>query len=122
MGEDMYALIDKINSMIKNNEIPEDIKNIMGQISNSSNQDSERNDNKDMSSDNTEFDIATIMKMKKIMDSFKETSNDPRANLLRSLKPYLKDSRKEKVDQYIQIFSMGKIFENFNSLGGDAHK
>ena len=56
------------------------------------------------------------------MDSFKETSNDPRANLLRSLKPYLKDSRKEKVDQYIQIFSMGKIFENFNSLGGDAHK
>ncbi len=122
MGEDMSALIDKINSMIKNNEIPEDIKNIMGQISNSSNQDSERNDNKDMSSDNTEFDIATIMKMKKIMDSFKETSNDPRANLLRSLKPYLKDSRKEKVDQYIQIFSMGKIFENFNSLGGDAHK
>ena len=59
--------------------------------------------------------MATMMKMKKIIDSMKESKNDPRANLLKSLKPYLKESRKEKVDQYIQIFGMEKVFEMFQS-------
>ena len=69
-----------------------------------------------------EFDIGTIMKMKKIMDSMKSSGDDPRANLLKSLKPYLKESRKEKVDQYIQIFGMGKMFEMLGPLGGDNNK
>lgn len=56
------------------------------------------------------------------MDSMKSSSNDPRANLLKSLKPYLKESRKEKVDQYIKLFGMGKVFEMLNPLGGDNHK
>ena len=51
------------------------------------------------------------------------TKNDPRANLLLSLKPYLKDSRKEKVEQYVKLFSMGKIMEVFNPRnGGDDKK
>ena len=45
------------------------------------------------------------MKMKTIMDSMKNNKNDPRANLLKSLKPYLNSKRKEKVDQYIQLFN-----------------
>lgn len=69
-----------------------------------------------------EIDIATMMKVKKVMDSMKENRNDPRANLLKSLKPYLKDSRKEKVDQYISLFGMGKVFEMLGPLGGDKQK
>ena len=65
------------------------------------------------------FDIGSMLKMKSIIDSMNKQQNDPRANLLRSLKPYLKNSRKEKVDQYIKIFSMEKVFEQFNPLGGD---
>ena len=57
--------------------------------------------------------------MKSIIDSMNKQQNDPRANLLRSLKPYLKPSRKEKVDQYIKLFSMGKVFETLNPLGGE---
>ena len=61
----------------------------------------------------------TMLKMKSIIDSMNKSQNDPRANLLRSLKPYLKPSRKEKVDQYIRLFSMGKVFEMMNpSKGG----
>ena len=65
------------------------------------------------------FDINTMLKMKSIIDAMNNQKNDPRANLLKSLKPYLKESRKEKVDQYIKIFSMEKVFEQFNPLGGD---
>ena len=48
-----------------------------------------------------------------------DKQNDSRTNLLKSLKPYLKESRKDKVDQYIQLMKMGKVFEIMNPLGGD---
>ena len=69
-----------------------------------------------------EFDINMIMKMKTIMDSMKTNKNDPRANLLKSLKPYLNKNRKDKIDQYIQLFNMSKVFEVINPLGGDSKK
>ena len=131
MNEDMSSLMEQINNMMKNNQIPDDIKNIINSMSqNSSNSGNEDPKNKDTSSsENTssdssmpEFDMATIMKLKRVMESMKSSSNDPRANLLKSLKPYLKESRKEKVDQYIQIFGMGKVFEMLNPLGGDSRK
>lgn len=65
------------------------------------------------------IDIGTIMKMKSIMDKMNNSKNDPRSNLLRSLKPYLKPSRKEQVDKYIQIFSIGQAFEGMNNVGGE---
>ena len=130
MNEDMSNLMNQINNMMKNNQIPDDIKNIINNMSqgssNSANTDSHSNgtSSENTSSDSSmpEFDMATIMKLKSIMDSMKSNSNDPRANLLKSLKPYLKESRKEKVDQYIQIFGMGKVFEMLNPLGGDSRK
>ena len=85
------------------------IKNILGQNSNS---DSKKNN--DSSSFN--IDINTMLKMKSIIDAMNNQKDDPRANLLKSLKPYLKESRKEKVDQYIKIFSMEKVFEQLNPL------
>lgn len=63
------------------------------------------------------IDMNTIFKIKQVMERMNEKKNDPRSNLLLSLKPYLKPSRKQKVDQYIQLLNMGSIMENFN-LGG----
>lgn len=146
MNEDMSNLMNQINNMMKNNEIPDDIKNMINSITNNSGNDSENSnqnnsdndtssssenrDSADISSNSSttngssmpEFDMGTILKMKRIMDSMKSNQNDPRATLLKSLKPYLKESRKEKVDQYIQIFGIGKVFEMLNPLGGDPHK
>lgn len=66
------------------------------------------------------IDPEMIMKMKTIMEKMKGSGEDPRANLLSSLKPYLKDSRKDKVDQYIKMMNMSKVMEMFN--GGEAKK
>ena len=46
--------------------------------------------------------------------------DDARANLLRSLKPYMKDSKKNKIDQYIKFLSIARVFETMNPLGGDT--
>lgn len=82
-------------------------------------------ENSDTSSSNEQsnpfgnIDMNTILKIKQVMEKMNQNKNDPRSNLLISLKPYLKPSRKQKVDQYIQLFSMGSIMENFNFMGGD---
>lgn len=131
MNEDMSNIMEQINHMMKNNQIPSDIQNIIQNFTNSTSNSTENKDKQDISSHSSssnesssfpELDIGTIMKMKKIMDSMKSSGDDPRANLLKSLKPYLKESRKEKVDQYIQIFGMGKMFEMLGPLGGDNNK
>lgn len=133
MSEDMSNLMNQINNMIKNNEIPDEIKNMINNLTNNSQNSNEDKNSSNVSSNTTsssstennsipEFDIATMMKIKKIMDSMKENRNDPKTNLLKSLKPYLKDSRKEKVDQYIQLFGMRKVFEMLGPLGGENKK
>ena len=57
------------------------------------------------------IDMNTIMKMSSALGKMKNTSNDPRANLLNSLKPYLRDSKKGKLDNYINLLNVSKIAE-----------
>lgn len=127
MSDDMSEMFQKVSEMLKNNEIPDNIKSMMNQFAPSStSQENPSNvtENEDQRNSNDSFempniDLNTMLKMKSIVDSMNKQQNDPRANLLRSLKPYLKPSRKEKVDQYIKLFSMGKVFEVLNPLGGE---
>ncbi len=65
------------------------------------------------------FDINTFIKLKSVMDKM-NSSPDPRGNLLRSLKPYLRENRQAKADQYINLFSMGKVMEALRQTGGDG--
>lgn len=156
---DMNNAINQINNMLKNNSIPEELKSIINNLSNSSNNQTINNSNNKSShnygnsanvnkngpssinnnfnfnsnekhinlendahssnDDSPEIDINTILKMKQIMDAMNSNKDDPRSNLLMSLKPYLKSSRREKVDQYVKLFSLGKAFETFNILGGE---
>ena len=138
MNNDASEMLKNFSQMMNNKDFSDSFKNIMNNFkenSESSNNDTSNNntsnnntsnnnssntdfsDNARNSSDN--FDINTFFKMQQIMSSLNNNQDDSRANLLRSLKPYLKDSRKNKVDQYIQLMKMGKIFEIMNPLGGD---
>lgn len=63
------------------------------------------------------IDLDTILRMKSIIDKM-NTKNDPRSNLLESLKPYLRESRRSKIDQYVQLMNMSKVMESFNYMNG----
>ena len=56
----------------------------------------------------------TIMKIKSVMEQM-NNNNDPRSNLLQSLKPYLRDSKKEKLDQYANLINIAKVAELFKN-------
>lgn len=54
------------------------------------------------------LDFETIMKLKSVMDSM-NSNNNPDSQLLYSLKPYLRKSRQDKLDQYINLLKISKV-------------
>ena len=64
------------------------------------------------------IDIETLFKLKDLLQKMNDNSN-PRNRLLCSLKPFLKDSRKTKLDEYIKIANLlviMNILTDMNSL------
>ena len=61
--------------------------------------------------DFSNIDMDTIMKFSSVFGKMKNSKNDPRANLLNSLKPYLRDEKKGKIDQYMNLLNVSKIAE-----------
>lgn len=108
-------------------ESSEELKNLINNFTNNSNNNHSENSDSysdDTSSDNSSnfnIDFDTIIKMKNIMDAMSSNKNNPRSNLLLSLKPYLKESRKEKVDQYIQLLNMSSVFDMLRKTGGEKN-
>ena len=131
--------INKLNDIVKNgdvsnliSQIPPDVMQNFSSLMNGNNQnqsqtnnnmnnndknhyDNKIDDNNNVKSNNNSFDFSnidmnTIMKMKSIMEKMNNT-NDPRSNLLSSLKPYLRNSKKEKLDQYANFINFAKIAE-----------
>lgn len=64
------------------------------------------------------FDIDTIIKFKSIFEQI-NCNNNPRNSLLRSLKPYLRNERKEKLEQYIKIANILGVISILNESNGD---
>ena len=64
--------------------------------------------------DFSKIDMNVMLKMKSIMENL-NSSNDPRSNLLYSLKPYLRDEKKGKIDQYANLLNFAKVAEVLKS-------
>ena len=117
MADDISKMFDNVKKIVDNGNIPDNLKDLLKNL-NSSNDDisSLISNSKSSSSEssnsnktnNINMDIKTFIKMKNIIDTINK-KDDPRANLLHSLKPYLRESRKEKIEQYVNLLNMTKI-------------
>ena len=120
MDGDVNDIFQKLNTMLSDKDMSDNLKNILTNISSSSEDTTEKSNQDSRTADNSGIDIETILKMKKIMDSFNNSENDSRSNLLLSLKPYLADNKKQKIDQYVKFLNLAKVIELMNPLGGDS--
>lgn len=146
---DMSEMFKSLSSMMEGKEIPDNIKEMLNSLqgsnssstNNSNNFENSKNCNdncnnnahcnKDHNNNNSNsestssqgipnIDINTMLRIQKIMSAMNNSSNSSGANLLRSLKPYLKPSRQAKVDECIQLFNIEKVIEMMNQSGGDS--
>lgn len=94
----MSDIINKFNNILKDKNI--DLGKILG-------------DEPESHPLDFDFDLDTILKFKKIFNQIND-SNCPRNNLLYSLKPFLREEKKQKLDQYIKIANLLKVLELLN--------
>lgn len=120
--------LNKLKNMMNNGELndvisqipPEMIQNFSSMMSqnnsdntsHNSNPSSRDHTNKNGNFDFSQIDMNTILKMKSVMEKLND-SNDPRSNLLYSLKPYLREEKKGKIDQYANLLNVAKIADMF---------
>ena len=119
--------VNKLKDMMNKGELndvisqipPEMIQNFSSMMSQNKQNTSENNSNNTSSSssnngnfDFSQLDMNTILKMKSVMEKL-NNSNDPRSNLLYSLKPYLREEKKGKLDQYANLLNVAKIADLF---------
>ena len=119
MSEDLSDIINNVKNMVDSGNIPDDIKEMLGNLSTNTSNDVNQNKQSSVTSSNSsgnttsnngtlKIDVQTILKMKSIIENINQ-KDDPRANLLYSLKPYLRESRKNKLDQYVNLLNISKV-------------
>ena len=129
MSDDMSEMLNSVKKMVDSGNIPDNLKEMLDNFNNSNSNNNSNNDISSMlssflssnnsntnsdkdssnhSSNDFNIDMNTILKMKSIIETMNK-KDDPRANLLHSLKPYLRESKKNKLDQYVNLLNMTKL-------------
>ena len=112
MNEDFTNILNNFSDILKEKNI--DLNNLMGGDNPPNHHEDDNSNHDDFS-----FDINTIMKIKDLMSSM-NNKNGPRNQLLYSLKPYLEETKKEKLEQYIKIANLLSVLDSLddkNSFG-----
>jgi len=116
--EEISGIFNKLNSVIDKDKIsPDMMNNLLNMLGNNSEPSASSS-----ATSESNIDMETLLKMKSMIELMNSKSEDPRSNLLSSLKPYLKESRKGKLDQYVQLMNMSKVMNIFPFMGGGNKK
>lgn len=116
MADDIGSALNSLKSLLGDNA-EEKIQAVLSTLSSNDNQES---DTAAELADTASYpsvggDTAqSMMKIKNIIEDMSRPS-DARSNLLMSLKPYMRDSRKQSIDNALKILSLAKlsgIFKN----------
>ena len=122
----MGELEDKLNSKLSSPEEMEKIMGIARSLSQSGfNEDNSKKNKQEKQNQNDlfgSFDPKMLSMMTRLMGGFKNSSND-KAKLIETIKPYLKQERRQKLDEAANLAKMAKMaklaFSEFS--GGDQN-
>lgn len=81
------------------------IKNVMSSLSSSDNGEAAES----LDADN----LSQLMQIKDIMQSMTSNRNDPRTNLLLSLKPYMRSNRQKSIDSAVKLLGLTNLTKLF---------
>ena len=122
-------MIQNFSNMMSSNNTNKDSNNgnnvdTFNSNNNNNNYNTSANNTSDNGNNNFDFskiDMNTVMKLTSVINKMNST-NDPRTNLLNSLKPYLREERKGKLEQYANFMNVAKLAELFNSENQSKEK
>lgn len=114
MNEDFSEIFSKFQNILKEKDI--DLNNFTSgsNFNNNNNQNEACNTNTPSENSDFSLDIETILKIKDIISKINQNRDCPRNKLLHSLKPFLEETKQEKLEQYIKIANLLTILESQN--------
>lgn len=106
MDDNLTNAINQLQNMLSSDEGKKNIENMLGSLGSVS----APQNGSDTGIQNLSglLNPDNISKVKNIMDTF-QRHDDPRSQLLLSLKPYLSPIRSSKIDTAVMLLSLGKI-------------
>ena len=102
-SSDLKDIIGKFNDILKEKNI--NLKEVLG--------------DKAENSEPLNFDLDTILKFKNIYKKISD-SNNSRNRLLYSLKPFLRESRQKKLEEYIKIANLLNVISLMNDMNSNG--
>lgn len=114
-------LLNEFSNILKEKNI--DLNELLASVDNTEKNDSEANKKSSENTSNSSFsfdsiDLSTLLKFKTVFDKY-QNSNSQNVQLLMALKPFMKESRKTKIDQYTKLLKIAEVFETLDLFGGD---
>ncbi len=111
MNEDFSEIFSKFQNILKEKDID---LNSFTSASGFNNQNEACNSSTPSENSDFNLDIETILKIKDIISKINQNRDCPRNKLLHSLKPFLEETKQEKLEQYIKIANLLTILESQN--------
>lgn len=65
-------------------------------------------------SDMNDGDNADLMQIRDMINNLGRNGNDPRSNLLMSLRPYMRESRQRSIDSAVKLLNITKLTKLIN--------
>ncbi len=100
----MADMMDTLKGLL-GDDAEEKIKSVLSGLASGGEQQQEKPQEKPQESP---IDMESMMKMMKIMEGLNNT-DDERSRLLLSLKPFMRSSRQQSIDNTIKLLSLSKI-------------
>ncbi len=127
-SNDISKAIDTVQQLLSDENSGEKIQDILGLLSTTQEQESGNAQSNqpafDLSSlfsnntsqdDDSGIDMATIMKMANVLSAMNSQNTDPGSAFLKTLKPFLNDNRRSKLDQAQKLLKIAKAIKIFKN-------
>lgn len=119
---DLSRAIAEVQQMLSTEEGENKIQGLLGMLSGGGNE--ENGDIATPATDNSHHDILSglgdvemLMKLQSVMSMMGNQKNDSNAAFLQSLRPFLKEDRRQKLDRAAKILSVTKAIKAFKDMG-----
>lgn len=90
------------------------ILELVNMLKNTDSSTNAQSNNKNTSTNFEMPDVETMMKINQIIKAMNSNTNTASANLLYSLKPFLRKTKQDKIDQYVNMLKLSSIISEFN--------
>lgn len=120
---DLSGAIEQLQNMLSTENGQNDLKNLVSQFTGGGDTDATSDSADSQAGGSGGFDFSnpeTMMKIQALMSAMQSQNHSSDAQFLNALRPYLRESRRSKLDRAIKLVGMAKAFQLIQGANGEG--